>query len=91
MVIIDRAMNPERRHWVLCRRNALSKLNHPLALQVGVDQIHRQHPSGVVESVELDAVLMFPRAVTLTAIPLDQVCEINYGLFWHDRVVSLSV
>ena len=68
---------------MLCRRNALSKLNHPLALQVGVDQIHRQHPSGVIESVELDAVLMLPRVVTLTAIPFDQVCEINCGLCWH--------
>ena len=68
---------------MLCRRNSLSKLNHRLALQLGADQIHCQHPSGVIESVELDAVLMLPRVITLTAIPLDQVCEINCGLCWH--------
>ena len=70
-------MNPAWRDRVLRWRDALSKISHGPALQACADQIHSEHPSGVVECVELDAVLMLPRIITMALIPLDQVCEIN--------------
>ena len=71
------AVNPSKGNWVAIRVTSLDNVFHTTPLEIGSNQVHRELPTGIIQSFESDTVGMLPVSVTMRAIPGNEATKID--------------
>ena len=81
-IALHRACNPSRGNWIPRWAAPLRDLLHRASLQVGMNEIDGEKPTGIIQRLELDSVPMLPFSIALRDIPRDERGKVRHSFVW---------